>query len=167
MMKEKSIKFVVFLLSLFFIATVTQAKDKENENQLNYDIMCGGSGSQGFYIVKVSAYVDKSSQIDEDIVRKCAVHGVLFRGFSGEQGCTSQRSLAGSALVEQQHADFFTVFFVKGGRYASYASMVTGSLQTERSGKKYKVTAVVSVAKDQLRKDLEQAGVIKGLSNGF
>jgi GTP-sensing pleiotropic transcriptional regulator CodY len=34
-------------------------------------------------------------------------------------------------------------------------------------GKEYKVGIVVSVAKDALRKDLEDAGIIKGLSSGF
>jgi hypothetical protein len=34
-------------------------------------------------------------------------------------------------------------------------------------GKEYKVSAIVSVMKDQLRKDLTQQGVLKGLANGF
>jgi hypothetical protein len=34
-------------------------------------------------------------------------------------------------------------------------------------GKEYKIGVIVSVQKDYLRKDLEAAGVIKGLSSGF
>ena len=34
-------------------------------------------------------------------------------------------------------------------------------------GKEYKIGIVVSVMKDQLRKDLEAAGIVKGLSSGF
>ena len=34
-------------------------------------------------------------------------------------------------------------------------------------GREYKIGVVVSVSKDALRKDLEAAGVIKGLSSGF
>jgi GTP-sensing pleiotropic transcriptional regulator CodY len=34
-------------------------------------------------------------------------------------------------------------------------------------GKEYKVGVTVSVSKDQLRKDLEAAGVIKSLGSGF
>lgn len=33
--------------------------------------------------------------------------------------------------------------------------------------KKYKVGAVVTVNKDMLLKDLQAAGVVKGLTNGF
>ena len=34
-------------------------------------------------------------------------------------------------------------------------------------GKEYKIGVLVSVSKDALRKDLEAAGIIKGLSSGF
>ena len=34
-------------------------------------------------------------------------------------------------------------------------------------GKEYKIGLIVSVRKDALRKDLEQAGIIKGLNSGF
>ena len=34
-------------------------------------------------------------------------------------------------------------------------------------GKEYKVGVVVSVSKDELRKDLEAAGIIKSLNSGF
>jgi len=46
---------------------------------------------------------------------------------------------------------------------------VTTSMRTEsvKVGKEYKIGVVVSVSKDQLRKDLEAAGIIKGLSSGF
>lgn|SRR5574344_832300 len=163
-MEKKIIRFVILMLCIFSTLSIS-AKDKVET--LTYDITCAGSGSQGYYLVQVSAYVDRSSQVNSDIVCKCAVHGVLFKGFGGAQGCTSQRPLAGSALVEAQNMDYFKAFFNQGGGYASYASMVSNSLQTQRVGKKYKVTAVISVSKDQLRKDLEKAGVIRGLTNGF
>jgi sRNA-binding protein len=34
-------------------------------------------------------------------------------------------------------------------------------------GKEYKIGVIVSVMKDELRKDLEAAGVIRGLASGF
>lgn len=74
------------LLLLFLFAMpvfMAVAKDVAPE-QLTYDIKCGGNGTQGYYIVEVSAYVNNS-----------------------------------------------------------------GSIQTQKVGKQYKVTAVVSVAKDQ------------------
>lgn len=158
------------LLLLFFLLSlplaVLNAKD-DAPNAFTYDIKCGGSGTQGYYIVEVSAYVNKKNQIGQEIVRKCAVHGVLFKGFNGGQGCSSQRPLVANAMIETQKSEFFQPFFEEGGGYGTYATMVNGSIQTQKVGKQFKVTAIVSVAKDQLRKDLEQVGIIKGLGAGF
>jgi len=163
-MREKIFKLIFITLGLLSTFNM-QGKDKNEV--LTYDISCAGSGNQGFYLVQISAFVNKSSEINNDIVCKCAVHGVLFKGFTGSQGCTTQKPLAGSALVEVQNADFFASFFKSGGAYLSYSTIIGGSFQSQHIDKKYKVTAVVAVAKDQLRKDLEKAGIIKGLSSGF
>lgn len=144
-----------------------EAKDKNKDKPLNYSIECAGSASQGYYLVKVSAYVSKSSEISNDIVMRSAVHGVLFKGFSGRDGCVSQRPLAGSTSVEQEKADYFNAFFNKEKAYSSYANVIPESMQTEKVGKQYKVTAIVNVAKDLLYKALTKAGIIKGLNNGF
>ena len=76
--------------------------------------------------------------------------------------------VAGSALAEQQNSDFFEPFFADGGAYASYVSMVTAQYDVVKMKKKqYRIGATFSVSKDQLRKDLEKAGVLKGLGAGF
>ena len=162
-------KYVLLLLVMLvggFHCMDVNAKKKKKE-PIEYDIRCGGSGSQGYYLVEVSAYTDDSSQIGSSLVCRCAIHGVLFKGFTGTQGCTAQRPLAGNAYVEQQHPDFFTTFFQDGGGYATYASIVEGTIKTVKEEKRYKVTALVSVAKEQLRQDLEKTGIIKGLGSGF
>lgn len=156
----------VFAVMLCLFAMPASAKEPVKAKPLTYEIQCAGSGTQGYYLVEVSTYVDKANQISEDVVMKCAVHGVLFRGFTGGQGCTSQRPLTGSAMQEQQHEEFYKSFF-ENRSYVNYASFVSGSMKTTRVGKQYKVAGTVSVAKDQLRRDLEKAGMIRGLSSGF
>lgn len=146
---------------------VTAADAKKKDNPFNYEISCAGSGTQGYSLVRVKAFVDSKKEIGEDVLKRCAVHGVLFRGYGGGQGCVSQPPLAGSAMVEQQYSDFFQPFFQRGGGYDTYCSVVDGSMQTVKQGKQYVVIGVVNVAKSQLRKDLEQAGVVKKLSSGF
>ena len=153
---------------------VRQNRHKQGLNQtlekisadFRYSIQSAGSANQGYYLVEVSAMVDKAKQVSEDIVLKCAVHGVLFRGFAAAQGGTAQRPLTGSAMQEMQHKEFYDAFF-QNGSYKSYATFVNGSMKTTRVGKQFKVTGIVSVAKEQLRRDLEKAGMIKGLSSGF
>jgi hypothetical protein len=67
--------------------------------------------------------------------------------------------------------EFFDEFFSDGGKYMKYATQSgDGSIRPEdlvKIGKEYKIGVIVSVMSDQLRKDLEAAGIIKGLSNGF
>ena len=157
---------LLLLFTSFLVVVSVNAKEPVKAKPLTYEIQCAGSGAQGYYLVEVSTYVDKANQISEDVVMKCAVHGVLFRGFTGTQGCTSQRPLTGSAMQEQQHSEFYESFF-QNRNYVNYASFVSGSMKTTRVGKQFKVSGTVSVAKDQLRHDLEKSGMIRGLSSGF
>ena len=73
--------------------------------------------------------------------------------------------MAGSALSEQQYADFYNTFFQQS--YQQYGQTVSSSRSVMKTGKEYQISAVVSVMKDQLRKDLTQQGVIKSLNSGF
>lgn len=129
----------------------------------DYEIEGAGTGSQGTYLVKVSV-LSKKSKITDDVIGRCAVHGVLFRGFANKELRQQQKPLAGSAMVEAQHQDFFKNFF--DGTYKNYYQLV-GSRQVVKAGKQYKVTSVVTVAKDQLKKDLVGMDIIKGLNTGF
>ncbi|HOK50850.1 MAG TPA: hypothetical protein PLF75_03070, partial [Bacteroidales bacterium] len=79
--------------------------------------------------------------------------------------------LASSPAVEDEYSEFFDKFFADGGDYMRYVSLSNdGSIDSEdrlKVGKEYKIGVVVSVMKDQLRKDLEKAGIIKALDAGF
>lgn len=147
------------------LAQTDAAFAKGKYTPLQYEVSCAGSATQGYCLVKVRAVVDKK-QIGDVILRRCAVHGVIFRGYGPGQGCTSQPPLA-PMQAEQLHEDFFQMFFEPGGDSETYATMVEGSMQTSRQGKQYVVTGVVSVAKDRLRKDLEKTGIIQQLNSGF
>jgi sRNA-binding protein len=73
--------------------------------------------------------------------------------------------------LEDEKADFFEPFFEEGGRYMKFVSESSdGNVDAAdrvKVGKEYKIGVVVSVHKDALRKDLEAAGIIRGLSSGF
>lgn len=150
---------LLFLLTLLCGVSTVQGKGKDNEG-LSYEIKCAGTGQQGYYLVEVTAYVLKRNQVNMDLVKKCAVHGVIFSGFSGEQGCKSQKAML-NATKEQQHSDFFNPFFKND--YLRFASAVDPSLSTMKAGEKYAVTATIQVAKDELRKILEEAGILRKL----
>lgn len=153
-------KFISLFILSIFSTFVLSAQVPE------YEIEGAGTGTQGTYIVKISV-LTKDKNIDNSELAKAAVHGVLFRGFSNKELRQHQKPLAGSSAVEASHADFFNNFFNAGGAYRNYVELISGSRSVVKSGKKYNVSSKVIVNKEQLRKDLLVAGVVKGLNSGF
>jgi hypothetical protein len=148
-----------------------QRKADEATKEWRYEIECAGIGKDGTYLIKVWSY-SKNATIAITQAKKNAVHGIIFKGFSGGgQGCTSQRPLASNPNLEDEKADFFDAFFEEGGRYMKFVTeSADGNVDASdrmKVGKEYKIGVLVSVQKDALRKDLEAAGIIKGLSSGF
>lgn len=132
----------------------------------DYQLQGSGTGTQGSYLVTVSVLGSKKN-INDDVLARCAVHGVLFKGFVDSSTRKTMKPLAGSASVEGEHADYFENFFDKDGAASNYVTFVNSSRQIVKSGKQYKVSVTVSVSKDQLRKDLQDAGVIRSLNSAF
>lgn len=153
---KKSFLTLVFLL----VSICAVSASAQNKELLDYQIFSAGTGVQGTALVNVTI-TTKKKDIDERQLAYAAVHGVLFRGSDAKT-----RPLAGSPMAEQQHADFFNDFF-NNGMFVNYANIVPGSKSQMKSGKVYKTTATVQVMKDLLRKDLENAKVIKSLISGF
>lgn len=149
---------------LMMILSVCVCLGVSANDPLKYEIEGAGVGEQGTYLVKVTV-IQKKNKLDADLAKKCAVHGVLFRGFTGER--VRQKPLAGSAVAEQQHQDYFDIFFGKGGAYLGFANIVGENVSVVKMGKQYRVSTVVSVAKEALYQELVSAGIIKGLNNGF
>jgi hypothetical protein len=173
-MKTRNIIVMVFML----ISTMTfsqsagrQRKADKATREWRYEIECAGIGKDGTYLIKVWSY-SKNPKVATTQAKKNAIHGVIFKGFSGGgQGCTSQRPLAPSPGIEEEKADFFDPFFEEGGKFMKYVSeSADGNVDASdrvKVGKEYKIGVLVSVSKDALRKDLEAAGIIKGLTSGF
>jgi len=100
--------------------------------------------------------------------KKNAVHGIIFKGYTGTGGGTvSQNPLVKDAGVYTEKRDFFNSFFANGGQYMKYVSAVADGNEVRKVGKEYKTSAVVTINKGLLRKALEDAGIIKSLTTGF
>ena len=143
-----------------------KSKAKKDTEHYRYELECAGNGVQGTYLIKVWSYSRKAAVAAEQC-KKNAVHGVIFKGYTGETGCVAQRPLAKNPGVEFEYVEFFELFFSDKGDYYKYVSLTSATQEIVKVGKEYKVGVVVSVKKDELRKALEQAGVIKGLNSGF
>ena len=164
-MRKFLLPLLVAALCLPAFAGSKKKADKDTD-QFRYEIECAGNAIQGTYLVKVWSY-SKKAAVAENQCRKNAVHGVIFKGYGGTQGCVSQRPLLNQPGAETQYRDYFKSFFSEGGEFQKYASIMEGTIETVKVGKEYKVGCVVSVRKDDLRKALEAAGIVRGLSSGF
>lgn len=166
----KNLKITLWVsLAILMLPLDLSAKNKADKDAWNYqyEIQCAGTGVDGTYMVKVWFY-SKSKKITVEQAGKVAVHGVVFKGVTGGlQGCPSQPALMRDPAGKEAHKDYFQKFFAENGDYAKYVLSVSPSVERVKVKGQWKLGAVVQVAKDQLRKDLEAAGVIKGLSSGF
>lgn len=153
-------RLVYFVCALLLMVMSAFAK---NDKKPQYDIVGAGSGSEGTVLVKVFVYAKKVTDND---LKRAAVHGVIFRGCSGNNSGASQPAMA-SPSVETDKASFFNAFFAEDGQCLNYASIVSGSYERIKTTKGYKVGAIIQVNKTTLRKDLEKAGAIRSLSSGF
>lgn len=161
--KSEMVKYTLFLCIFLLSFTDVSAK-KKDITSTRYDIEGVETGIQGTYMVKVYIYTNKPEATTEQI-KYAAVHGVVFRGFSGN-GFSTQKPMA-RPEIETQKADFFGSFW-NNGDYMAFATIVNAVVDRVKiSSKGYKIGAIVSVSKDSLRKSLEDAGVIKGLGSGF
>lgn len=162
-------KFLLFAMAIALcMPMMAGSKKKANKDteHFRYEIECAGNGTQGTYLIKVWSY-SKKARVAAEQCKKNAVHGVIFKGYTGGNGCVAQRPLAKNAGVELEYAEYFDKFFSDGGEYYKYVSLTSAEQDIVKVGKEYKVGVIVSVQKDDLRKALEAAGVIRGLSSGF
>ena len=169
-MKKTALLIVAFLLTT--AATFAQQKKADKATDAwRYEIECAGIGNDGTYLIKVWSY-SKNAKFAVSQAKKNAVHGIIFKGFSGgAPGCVSQKALASDPNVEEEKNEYFKSFFAEGGKYMKFVSeSADGSIGADdrlKLGKEYKIGVLVSVSKDALRQELEAAGIVRGLSSGF
>jgi hypothetical protein len=166
------IKFLIIaiLLSVTFSKCTTTRNQKKMAGYLisNYEVECMGTGMDGTQLLKVWGY---GKNPDKAIIqaKKNAVHAIVFKGINtGKPGCM-QRPLVNEPGSEIKNRNFFETFFTNGGRYLNFVSL-TGDGAPDRiriSRNNYKVGIIVSVAHSNLRRDLEAAGIVNRLGQGF
>ena len=152
----------LLLLLIMFVTSVIGVMAK-GDKLPEYDITGAGSGSEGTLLVKVYVYAKKVTDSD---LKRAAVHGVVFRGCSGNQSGARQPAMA-PATAEADNAAFCEAFFATDGKCQNFASVVAGSYDRVKTKKGYNSGAILQVDKASLRKELEKAGVVRSLSSGF
>lgn len=162
------------LIGFGFNANAQWKKEKANEDTKiwRYDVECEGIAQKGSKLVKVWSY-SKNPKHAISSAMKNAVHGIIFKGYSGGgQGCTPFTALVSDPEIESKYQEFFDAFFEDGGEYSKYVTSATdGSIapgdRLKISKREYKIGVIVTVSTDALRKRLEKEGIVKALNSGF
>ena len=150
-----------------FTSCGSASKLSKADTPWTYEIESVGVGADGTYAIRVWSYY-KNAKMPLEVAKRNAVHAVIFKGVPAGNGAASQPPLKTDAVTASDSV-FFGNFFQ--GEYQDYInSVASGSrqvLKVKSRNYKYKIGYVLSVAKDRLRKRLEEQGVIKALSDGF
>lgn len=164
---------ILVLLILGFTVAVSAQSRKNAEKDTKawrYEIEAINVGVQGTYLIKAWTY-SKKPDVAIEQAKKNAVHGIIFKGFAGKQGVPGQKPLVSNVNLEEEKGDFFNLFFKDGGKYMKFVTISNdgniGAGDRLKVGKEYKIGVMVSVNIAELRRDLEEAGIVKALGAGF
>ena len=144
------------LILVFLLSTVSYAKT--NISSLDYEIAGVAIAIEGNYLVEVSAMVDKKKDATIEIAKQCAIHGCLFKGFVVDR--IFQKPIMSLPAIEKEHQVFFEKLIRE--QYQNYTNS-TYPIQIVKVAKRYRVKAIILVAKDALRKTMEKEGIISKL----
>ena len=157
-----------FVIKGLISLALTTSSCASQQQVFGYEMTCLGVGTEGSNLLKVYSY-GKTYDKSVEQAKHDAVHGILFKGIVGSNGCANQPAMV---KPQEQAANqaFFDEFFKKG-EYLRFVNIsndgsVSGADRL-KVGNMYKIGVTVSVQKDALRKYLEQAGVIKPLGVGI
>ena len=100
------------------------------------------------------------------------MQAIIFKGFPSKGRITGQKPLVRDSNIEIEKADFFKDFFRDGGKFQKFVTISNNGAigsgdRIKISKKEYKIGVIVSVNVSGLRKDMEDAGIIKSLNSGF
>ena len=178
-MAQRSIvklKWVVLMVLAIAMCTPDMYARKKKEDKdtysWRYEIEPVEGAVPGACRVKVWTYAKKADKAIEQ-APKNAVHGIIFKGYAAnpELRVPGRRAMVTDYAVGQEFADYFKEFFAEGGRYMRFVSLVNNGAPMAgdviKVGKEYKMGIIVTVKIDELRKELESAGVLKSLNSAF
>ena len=133
----------IYLLLLMLVVAIGSVAAKGDKIP-DYDIIGAGSGNEGMVLVKVFVYSKSSS--DQDL-KRAVVHGVVFRGCTGNNSGSKQPAMA-SSDAESSHAAFCKDFFADDGEGQNDASIIVGSYERVKTSKGYKNGAIVQSTRE-------------------
>lgn len=153
-----------FLLGVAPVWGGAQKKANKATEQWRYEVQeLNKPSKQGTVTFKIWSY-SKKENIAVNQASKNAIHAILFKGYG------SHAPMVSPAAAEE-HDAFFDEFFKEGGGYRRFVQCTNNGAPLPgdrvKVGKEWKIGIVVVVSDTQLRKYLEQEGIINKLGSMF
>lgn len=168
---RKSI-YTILLFSVVVASVYGQTRKERKamyDSQYNYELACLAVGLDGTKHIKVWGYGKKVDNAIYD-AKRTAVAAVIFRGVPAGNGAAPTPSLL-PVDGYAQNMDFFDEFFKDGGMYLSFVNLTTdgtpGGADNIKMSHGYKVAVSASINFNELRKYLQDKGIVKRLDAGF
>ena len=160
---------IVPINSLFSQTNSNRKVTEERTRNWQYESICSESGGTGSsYLIQVTSYVG-DLRLALNQAKKNAIHAVLFKGVAGNNlGCTAKDPLIGNG-VYNDNFEYFEDFFYNTRQYNQYATSPSGSAESSEKLKRKmnRVTFIISVNVDELRKKLEYDKIIVPLGDAL
>jgi hypothetical protein len=152
------------------IVTISSCKSTQISREAayyDYEVQFIRTGAEGTELIKVFSYGDNEKDCIE-ATKLNAIRAILFKGIPGSGLLKPMVTEVGA---EEKYKNYFNEFLKPGGKYLNYVALSSdGGIDARdrlKVGNKLKIGIVVSVQKANLRKELEAANIIRGLSSGF
>ena len=135
-----------------------------------YSVETMGVGNDGTYLIKVTDYfrsADESVYLDG--LKRDAVHCIIYQGIPAGNGSIKQPALMNADTRLDGNEQALNEFFEQK-LYLNYINSVVNSskeITKLKDSKDYKISAIISVNKDDLRKYLIDNKIIKSLDYIF
>ena len=154
---------IVPINSLFSQTNSNREVTEQRTRNWQYESICSESGGTGSsYLIQVTSYVG-DVRLALNQAKKNAIHAVLFKGVAGNNlGCTAKEPLIKNG-VYNDNFEYFEDFFYNTRQYNQYATAPSGTAESSEKLKRKmnKVTFIISVNVDELRKKLEYDKIIE------
>jgi hypothetical protein len=160
---------IVPINSLFSQTNSNRKVTEERTRNWQYESICSESGGTGSsYLLQVTSYVG-DPRLALNQAKKNAIHAVLFKGVAGNNlGCTAKEPLIENGIYNDNF-EYFEDFFYNTRQYNQFATSPSGSAESSEKLKRKmnRVTFIISVNVDELRKKLEYDKIIVPLGDAL
>ena len=137
------------------------------QKQFAYQVECVSVENDGSVTIKIWN-TKLGKKYTQEQSRKDAIDAILFSGVPGNNGCIAQKPIISTSEATDNFNKIEKEFYAKNGNWADYTREATIETTIPESiGDKSIKVYRVSVAKNLLRKYLEDKKIIKSLNSGF